>query len=576
MTGLSGNIKTDFSDHYSQFISVQNQKMDYKSIKLYRRDYSNFSEDSFRDDVSIQVFNNSLENIDDQFSDFYIKLEGCVDRHAPIKKLNHKEVKLAQKPWISKELNKMINIKNKLFYRKKRQPNNNVVRELYNKFRNRVNRELKKSKVEYYSQYFEDNNNNSKKLWEGIKSIINMKNSKLSNINQLKINDEILDNPKEIVEAFNDFFVNVGPNTEKNVPINPVIKPDNYLKNRNQLDFVISNISTEEVLDIINQLECKATGPQSIPIKLLKLIPDLIIIPLCKIISNSFTSGVFHDALKISKVIPIHKDGSTQFVNNYRPISLLSVFDKIIEKLMHKRLYSFLTEHDILFYNQFGFRKSNSTTYALLQITEMIKESIDKHKYGCGIFIDLRKAFDTVNHDILLIKLQHYGIRGTALKWFKSYLSNRKQYVFHNGESSTLGDITCGVPQGSVLGPLLFLLYINDLPNISKVLEFYLFADDTNIYCEAKTLQELQFIVNRELKELRTWLIVNRLSLNIDKTNFVIFHPYNKPVKQKITLKLHKNAISEKESVKYLGIMIDSTLTWKTHIDKISKKSLEL
>ena len=311
-------------------------------------------------------------------------------------------------------------------------------------------------------------------------------------------------------------------------------------------------------------------------LKLLKLIPDLIIIPLCKIISNSFTSGVLPEALKISKVIPIHKDGSTQNLNNYRPISLLSIFDKIIEKLMHKRVYSFLTEHNILFHNQFGFRRNNSTTYALLQITEMIKESIDNHKYGCGIFIDLRKAFDTVNHDILLSKLEHYGIRGTALKWFKSYLSNRKQYVFHNGESSNLMDITCGVPQGSVLGPLLFLLYINDLPNISKVLDFYLFADDTNIYCEANTLQELQFIINRELKELRTWLIVNRLSLNIDKTNFVIFHPYNKPLKQRITLKLHKNAISEKESVKYLGIMIDSSLTWKTHIDKISKKNLEL
>ena len=571
-TFLSGNIKTDTSDHYSQFISVQEQKIDLKSSTIYRRDYSKFSEDSFRDDVSIQVFNN-FENINDQFQDFFNKLQGCVDRHAPIKKLTPKEVKLLQKPWISNDLNKMIKIKNKLFYRKKRQPKNIAVKLLYNKFRNRVNRELKKSKIEYYSQYFEDNSNNSKKLWEGIKSIINTNNTKFSNINQLNINNKKIDNPKEIVEAFNDFFVNVVPNTEKSVPVNPVIKPDKYLKNKNQFEFIIANISTEEVLDIINQLENKSTGPHSIPVKLLKLIPDLIIIPLCKIISNSFTYGTFPESLKISKVIPIHKDGSTQIINNYRPISLLSVFDKIIEKLMHKRLYTFLTEYNILFENQFGFRKNNSTIYALIQITEKIKESIDNHKYGCGIFIDLRKAFDTVNHNILLIKLEHYGIRGAALKWFKSYLSDRKQYVYHNGESSKLKDVTCGVPQGSVLGPLLFLLYINDLPNISKVLDFYLFADDTNIYCEANTLDELQIIINKELKELRTWLIVNRLSLNIDKTNFVIFHPYNKPVKQNITLKLHKNAISEKYSVKYLGILIDSTLTWQTHIDKISKKN---
>ena len=162
-------------------------------------------------------------------------------------------------------------------------------------------------------------------------------------------------------------------------------------------------------------------------------------------------TGVFPDALKISEVIPIHKGGSTEEVNNYRPISLLSVFDKIIEKLMHKRLYEFLQEHNILFQNQFGFCKTNSTTFALLEITEKIKETIDNKKYGCGIFIDLRKAFDTVNHEILLKKLEHYGIRGKALTWFTSYLTNRKQYVFLNGECSESKYITCGVPQGSCL-----------------------------------------------------------------------------------------------------------------------------
>ena len=238
---------------------------------------------------------------------------------------------------------------------------------------------------------------------------------------------------------------------------------------------------------------------------------------------------------------------------------------------MHKRLYDFLQAHNILFQNQFGFRKNNSTTFALIEITEKIKETIDNKKYGCGIFIDLRKAFDTVNHEILLRKLEHYGIRGKAQVWFKSYLTNRKQYVSSNGESSELKQITCGVPQGSCLGPLLFLIYINDLPNISEVLHFYLFADDTNIYYEAETMKKLETVINKELKKLDTWLIVNRLSLNIAKTNFLVFHPYNKPIKQRITLKIHKKAISESAYIKYLGIMIDSTLTWNIHIDKISK-----
>ena len=184
----------------------------------------------------------------------------------------------------------------------------------------------------------------------------------------------------------------------------------------------------------------------------------------------------------------------------------------------------------------------------------------------------MRKAFETVNHEILLKKLEHYGIRGTALTWFESYLFKRKQFVFHNGESSQSQYLTCGVPQGSVLGPLLFLIYINDLPNISNVLEFFLFADDTNIYYEADTPDNLELIVNRELKKLRTWLIVNRLLLNIEKTNFVVFHPYNKPLRQSITLKINKKAILEKDHVKYLGIIIDSTLTWRIHIDNVSSK----
>ena len=217
-------------------------------------------------------------------------------------------------------------------------------------------------------------------------------------------------------------------------------------------------------------------GPSSIPLSMLKEASDLIVIPLCHIINVSFTTGVFPDAIKIAKVIPVHKGGSTQDLNNFRPISLLSIFDKIIEKLMHQKLYHYPEEHNLMYNKQFGFRKKNTTVYALIEITEKIKESIDNGKFGCGIFIDLKKAFDTVNHSILLKKLEHYGVRGNLLRWFESYLSERKQYVYFNGEISDLMNISCGVPQGLVLGPLLFLIYIHDIPNVSEKLFFYLFA----------------------------------------------------------------------------------------------------
>ena len=301
----------------------------------------------------------------------------------------------------------------------------------------------------------------------------------------------MVDDPETITNSFNNFFVNVGPETEKSVPKVPNMSPIKFLKNRNQFELIIAHISEEEILDIIKALPNKDMGPASIPLRLLKIVADIIVIPLCLIINTSFTTGIFPNVLKTAKVIPLHKGGSNDELNNFRPISLLSIFDKIIEKLMHKRLYQFLEDHEILFKNQFGFRKKNSTSHALIEITEKIKESIDTGKFGCGIFIDLKKAFDTVNHVILLQKLEHYGIRGSLLEWFESYLTDRKQYVFYNGVSSDTKLITCGVPQGSVLGPLLFLLYVNDMPNISDKLNFYLFADDTNIYYESDNLRDL-------------------------------------------------------------------------------------
>ena len=231
-------------------------------------------------------------------------------------------------------------------------------------------------------------------------------------IAQLNINGIILDKPKQVANEVNNFFVNVGPNTEKDVPKVPNILPDNFLKNRNQFNLIIAHVSNEEVLEIIKSLTNKANGPSSIPLNLLQDVAD-IVFPLCHIINKSFLKGIFPDKLKIAKVVPLHKGGSTEDLNNFRPISLLSIFDKIIEKLMHKRLYHFLELHNVLFENQFGFRKNNSTSYALMEITEHIKESIDKGKFGCGIYIDLRKAFDTVNHSILFKKMEHYGVRST-------------------------------------------------------------------------------------------------------------------------------------------------------------------
>ena len=342
---LSGNILISISEHFSQFLTVDRKSIDLKSTNIYQRDYSKFSTEAFREDISIQKWENNYADVNDQFNDFYMRLDACVDRHAPLKKLKFDEMKTRSKPWITPPIIKLIRERDKLFNRKKSQPNNDNITALYNLFRNRVNRELKKSKKAYYNNYFNEHKNNIKMTWNGIKSIINTKNTTSYNISHLSDNGKVINKPDEIANAVNNFFVNVGPNTERTVPRTPPekIPPEFYLKQRKQFNFIVAHVSEEEIFEIINALENKATGPNSIPLKLLKLIPDLIILPLCKIINTSFGTGKFPDALKIVKVIPIHKGGPTDDMNNFRPISLLSIFDKIIEKLMHKRLYIFRT-----------------------------------------------------------------------------------------------------------------------------------------------------------------------------------------------------------------------------------------
>ena len=487
--------------------------------------------------------------------------------------MNKKQQKKMTNPWITNEIVNMITHRERLLHRKKQDPTNQHLETSYKLFRNRITREIKKAKKKYYKEFFDNNISNMKKTWQGIKQIINMNNKSGSQITQLNYDGKHIDTNIGMANSFNDFFTNIGPILDNEIPKSHRPGGSNiYLPPRIPHSLLISPTDSHEISELINSLDdAKSCGPCPVPTKLLKLIRNEISIPFSDLCNTSFMDGVFPDKNKIAKVIPTHKKGSTTDVNNYRPISLLSTFSKIMEKLMAARLTSFLELHEIIYPKQFGFRSGYSTTHSLIDITENIRKTIEAKKYGCGVFIDLKKAFDTVNHDILLHKLEHYGIRDSALSWFRSYLTDRKQYVHLNGADSDIKSIVCGVPQGSVLGPLLFLIYINDLPNISKKLKFYLFADDTNIYFESHDLKSLEKIMNKELEKLFEWLCINRLSLNVSKTNFIIFSAINKP-KTLVTILINKEAIDEVTHVKYLGILIDSQLTFKQHINELSKK----
>ena len=295
-----------------------------------------------------------------------------------------------------------------------------------------------------------------------------------------------------------------------------------YLKDRNMNNIFLSPVDEIEVNSMITNLKgSKACGQNSIPNRVLKTFKEDLILPIKEIINLSFLQGKFPDILKQAEICPIYKKKDKSLCENYRPISLLSNISKLVERAMHTRIYEFLEMSNALYKLQFGFRNYYSINDALLSIVEGIKNALHNKTFSSGVFIDLEKAFDTVDHKVLIKKLDHYGIRGIANKWFASYLSERKQHVTLNGVSSGLRDITCGVPQSSILGPLLFLLYINDTHSSVKHSIVHHFADDTNLLCSDKDPKIRKKKMNEDLKLLFEWLCANRLSLNVSKTEFI-------------------------------------------------------
>ena len=256
-------------------------------------------------------------------------------------------------------------------------------------------------------------------------------------------------------------------------------------------------------------------------------------------------------------------------MNNYRPISLLTSISKILERLVYTRTLKFLVNCKILSDSQFGFRKRHSTTHALLTFIDKVAHAIDDFTHTIGVFLDFSKAFDTIDHNILLYKLSHYGIRGRALEWFRNYLSHRKQFVNINGHDSQSKLISCGVPQGSLLGPLLFILYINDLQNSSHILSFICFADDSNVFFSHRDPNTLLNVMNRELNRVQSWIHANKLSLNIDKTHYMLFSNSLRVLPNHVMI--NNTNLCQVNSTKFLGLHIDRELTWKTHINYLSK-----
>lgn len=443
----------------------------------------------------------------------------------------------------------------------------------YKIYKNKLVSIIRISKKDYYHTLLNKYKSNTKKTWEVLNSIIKTNRGKVDYPNYF-VNDEsgIINKVNDIVNTFNEYFVNVGFKlAQEIVEQRNEERPDEVDIPSNIHSIFIRGTHEMEILDIVNNCKNKkSTDCNDIDMSLLKNIIEYIVKPFTYICNQSFLTGIFPNNMKIAKIIPIFKSGDRHLFSNYRPISLLSQFSKILEKLFVCRLDNFIDKHKLLSEHQYGFRANRSTSIAVMEMVEEISTSMDNNEYTLGVFLDLKKAFDTIDHGLLMRKLERYGIRGKAYFWLKSYLDDRYQFVQINDVRSDLMKVTCGVPQGSVLGPIMFVLYINDICEVSKILKMVLFADDTNLYCSGKNLEQLLNTVEIELMILKKWFDDNRLSLNLSKTKFIIFG--NRKSINKVKIRINNEEIDRVYENKFLGVIIDHKLSWKPHINHVKRK----
>jgi hypothetical protein len=474
------------------------------------------------------------------------------------------------KPWMNPVLVRLSRIKNLLFKRYKFGHSPSTLAE-YLKAKKLFNTSFKDARCRYFSTLFAKTSSDPRKLWRSINFALNGKPRTYIGVNHLYIDSCLIDDPMTIATAFNDYFASVPVKLASR--FTDSLNSDTILGYMHSCadDMNFDPLTMLELDGIISRLK-QGTKPDSLGFSshLLKRIYPIIKTCLLFIINTSFSSGVFPAILKHSVVTPVFKSGNRGSMGDYRPISILPALSKIFEMSFLLRLDCHLVKFSVLCKEQFGFRVNHSTDLALLSFVEDTLTVLDSSQYRVSVFLDLSKAFDTIDLDILLLKLTHYGIRGLPYDWIKSFLCHRFQSTKISGSSSDKRVINLGVPQGSILGPVLFLIYINDIVNSSPDLRFNLYADDTVISCSGTDLEQVFGLLNGAMGLVDVWLKVNRLTLNTSKSNYVLFHNRRpNALIPPFDLTIGSGVIERVRVVKYLGVLIDERLTWIPHLGRL-------
>lgn len=495
------------------------------------------------------------------FNSFSSAIKKCLDDSTSFVKCR-KNFPAPHNPWLTAGLMKSLRKKDNLYKKLKKRPFNTALRLRYKKYCNILNKVLEEAKRNYYTNRIHNAGNNSKDQWKTINSFLNRSLSEPAII-ELQSTEGVLRNADDIANALNKYFC-----------ANTSLLPQDYPPTIREClqSFYLFPTGPDEVVEIINHMKITSAGLDNVQPIHLKCISHVISTPLAYVINLMFKTGIFPSQLKKAKIIPVFKKGDRTSIVSYRPIAILSSYSKIIEKCIEKRLSKYLTKFRILSTQQFGFRAGYSTDFALLSFTDYIKHTLDSGCFAGALLIDLSKAFDSLVHNILLAKLNSIGVVGIAQELINSYLSNRQQAVCVSNVLSTFKSIDKGVPQGSILGPLLFLIYINDLTSILTHSQPFLYADDTTIVTKDKSIDALTNKLSADFYNVQNWCTANGLTINTNKTQFIVFHSSHNALSPTPAITINDHSLLSATKCSFLGVVLDAHLKYPHHISLIRQR----
>ena len=571
----------NISDHLPCIVVLKDVKVKPNSkVSITSRDTRKKSLDDLKialSDCDWYPDNVSTDDLNAKVAQFHNKLLELIEYHCPIttREVNYKSIR--REPCLSAGLHKSLK-KCKSLYKNTLEPNCcNKVLEHYKVYNNTLQRLKHTSKVLYYNEMCTKHKANRKHLWKIVNEVIATTNDKTNIIDCLKIDNIKTYNPRVIANTFGDYFATVGKKFAKRIRQSKE-SIDNFIAKveRNEKSLFLTPTCSQEISRLIMNLPNKtSSGFDNISNIMLKEICPYIDTILADLYNQLMNEGIFPEIMKEAEVVPLYKSKSPLEVTNYRPISLLITISKILEKLIYSRTYSFLMETNQLFVSQYGFRANHACDHAISELLGEIVKSQQLGKYTVGIFLDLSKAFNTLEHSVIFSKLDKYGVRGPVLHWFMSYLTNRTLSVKcptkdKPDTKSPNYNVEYGMPQGSCLGPLIFLIFCNDIHLNMTFLACIQFADDTSLHKSHYNLQYLRFSVEHDMESLQDWFRANKLTLNVQKSVCMLFTPTGKH----LTLELEFDGLimPQVQSTKLLGVWIDEQLKWHEHVNKIMLK----